>query len=60
MKAELKIGDLVLVYSAALHGEMGIILGKRYKEPTQYHVMMLADHDYTMWYLGKRLRKIKH
>ena len=52
MKAEFKIGDLVLVYSAAMHGEMGIILRKRYKEPSQYQVMMLADHDYTMWYLA--------
>ena len=59
MKAELNIGDLVLVYSAALHGEMGIILRKRYKEPSQYQVKLLADHDWTMWYLAKRLRKIK-
>ena len=59
MTAEHNIGDLVLVYSAAMHGEMGIILRKRHKEPSQYQVMMLADHDYTMWYLGKRLRKIK-
>ena len=59
MQTELKIGDLVLVYSAALHGEMGIILRKRYEEPPQYQVMMLADHDYKMWYIAKRLRKIK-
>ena len=59
MKAEHNIGDLVLVYSVAHHGEMGIVLRKRYKEPSQYQVMMLVDHDYKMWYLGKRLRKIK-
>ena len=59
MKDKYNIGDLVLVYSAALHGEMGIILRKRYKEPSQYQVMMLADHDYKMWYIAKRLRKIK-
>ena len=59
MKAEHNIGDLVLVYSACLHGEMGIILGKRYKEPTQYQVKLIAVHDWTMWYQDKRLRKIK-
>ena len=55
----MKVGDLVMVYSPAFHGVMGIILRKRYKRDPQYQVRFIVDHDWTMWYQEKMLRKIK-
>jgi hypothetical protein len=59
MTPKYNIGDLVMVYSPAFHGVMGIILRKRYKRDPQYQVKLMVDHDWTMWYQAKMLRKIK-
>ena len=59
------IGDLVRIYSPALHGVIGIVLRKRHAvnenltQQTKYEVKRIDDNDYTMWYPEKWLRKIK-
>jgi hypothetical protein len=55
----MQVGDLVLVYSPAFHGVMGIILRKRYKRDPQYYQVKLMIGPACGWYQEKMLRKIK-
>ena len=59
MTSKHNIGDLVRIYSPALHGVIGIVLRKRHAQQTKYEVKRIGDNDYTMWYPEKWLRKIK-
>ena len=59
MTSKHNIGDLVRIYSPALHGVIGIVLRKRHAHQTKYEVKRIDDNDYTMWYPEKWLRKIK-